>query len=486
MTTLSVLDAAREQPERPALTDGRSCVSFAELAARVRERMRALGPVLADPDVHRQLVAVTTGDGAASIETLLALIELGLTFIPLHQRSTPAEREALLGALPVRWLLTPSADGGIVLSPLEPRPSAFAGALLGQSPHLAALATSGSTGAPRVALLSRAAFEASAAASAAHLGWQASERWLLCLPLAHIGGLSVLTRCLLARQCVALVQPRPELGSSERLAAAITDTSPTLISMVPAQLDGLLELGERFVMPASVRGILTGGAAASPALLDRCDARAWPVLTSYGLTEACSQVATQTPGTRRGPGIGVGVPLPGVGLDIEDGVIRISGPTLASAYLGAGSEVPIGAAGFRTRDLGRIEAGQLYVLGRVDDLIISGGENVMPWEVESVLAGCEGVLEACVFGIPDARWGEAVVAGLRTRDEPGPLVASVARAARERLASFKRPRYYVCAAEFVYGKNGKLDRAATSARLAAIVGAAPDRHRAPEKRPSDG
>jgi o-succinylbenzoate---CoA ligase len=477
VTSLSVLDAAREVPERVALSDGHSSTTYAELGARVRQRMRALEPVAADPAARARLVAVTTGEGADTIETLLALVELGLTFIPLHQRSTPAEREALVAALPVRWWVEPAADG-ISLTQTEPRDSAFAAELLTRVPHLAALATSGSTGAPRVAVLSRAAFAAAAAASAAHLGWLEAERWLLCLPLAHIGGLSVLTRCLLARQAVALVAPQPAASSSERLAAAIAAASPTLISMVPAQLDGLLELGPRFELPASVRAILTGGAAASPSLLERCDARRWPVLTSYGLTEACSQVATQRPGTGRGPG--VGVPLPGIGVSIEDGVIQISGPTLATAYLGVGGETPIAATGFRTRDLGRLDAsGQLCVLGRVDDLLISGGENVVPWEVESMLARCEGVLEVCVFGVPDERWGEVVVAGLRTRSDADTLLPAVARAARRELAAFKRPRFYVCSAEFVYGKNGKLDRLATSAELRARVLAAPERYRAP-------
>jgi O-succinylbenzoic acid--CoA ligase len=478
VTSLSVLDAAREVPERVALSDGYRSTTYAELGERVRQRMRILQPVAADPAARARLVAVTAGEGADTLETLLALIELGLPFIPLHQRSTAAEREALVEALPVRWCLEPAAEGVVSLTQTTPRDSAFAAELLTRVPHLAALATSGSTGAPRVALLSRSAFTAAAAASAAHLGWRAAERWLLCLPLAHIGGLSVLTRCLLARQTVALVAPHSAARSTERLAVAIADTSPTLISMVPAQLDGLLELGAGFEMPASVRAILTGGAAASPNLLERCDARRWPVLTSYGLTEACSQVATQRLATARGPG--VGVPLPGIGVSIEDGVIQISGPTLATAYLGAGGESPIAATGFRTRDLGHIDAsGQLHVLGRVDDLLISGGENVMPWEVESVLARCEGVLEACVFGVPDERWGEVVVAGLRTRLEPDALLPSVARVARRELAAFKRPRFYVCTAEFVHGKNGKLDRQATSAALRARVLAAPERHRAP-------
>lgn len=480
MSTLSVLDAAREQPARVALTDGAFRLTFAALAERVRERMRQLAPLASAERPRGTLVAVVTDESAWTIETLLGLIELGVPFFPLHQRSTEAEREALLAALPVPWLVAASSADDVALTSRDYRASAHALRLLEAAPHLAALATSGSTGNPRVALLGRAAFLASAAASAAHLGWLPDERWLLCLPLAHIGGLSVVTRCLIARKTVVLLPPRTSVSSSERLAAALRDGAPTLASMVPAQLDGLLELEPRVVLPSRVRAILTGGAAASRRLLRDCAQRSWPVLTSYGLTEACSQVATQRPGTPHAEERGVGVPLPGIGVRIDAGVIHVDGPTLASGYVGAGADETIDAArGFRTRDLGRLDAdGALHVLGRVDDLIISGGENVAPWEIEPVLEACSGVLEACVFGVPDARWGEVVAAGLRTRagaDEA--LVAAAARAARQRLAPFRRPRFYVCVRQFEHGKNGKLDRAATIRGLRAAL--VPERHRAP-------
>jgi O-succinylbenzoic acid--CoA ligase len=485
LSTLSVLDAAREAPSRLALTDGRFELRFAELAERVRERMRQLAPLLAS-EPHSTLVAVTTDDGPATIETLLALIELRVPFFPLHQRATAIEREALLEVLPIPWLIEAAGTQACGLTARACRDSPHARRLLERTPQFAALATSGSTGQPRVALLSRAAFRASAAASAAHLGWRADDRWLLCLPLAHIGGLSVVTRCLIARRPLALLPPRSAASegqsSSERLADGIVSAAPTLISMVPAQLDGLLELGPRFELPRAVRVILTGGAASSRRLLRAAAERGWPVLTSYGLTEACSQVATQRPGTPHDEQRGVGVPLPGVGVRIESGVIHVDGPTLACGYIGAGVDETIDPAqGFRTRDLGRIDAaGELHVLGRIDDVIISGGENVAPAEIEAVLQTCAGVLEVCVFGVPDPRWGEAVVAGLRTREgDSVALISAAAGEARRRLAVFRRPKFYVCVPEFVHGKNGKLDRAATAHALGEELARAPERWRAP-------
>lgn len=476
MSALSVLQAARELPDQVALIDGAEITRFGELGERVRERMRSLAPLASE--ASPALVALDAPEQRTCLELILALIELGLPFFPLHQRATAAEKAALLSGLPVSSRVD-AQTSAIELSPLPGRLSAEAATVFTQTPILAAIATSGSTGAPRVALLGRAAFLAAAAASAARLGWQPEDRWLLCLPLAHIGGLSVVIRCLTARKGVVLSGGRAG-GSSEQLGAAIAAGRPTLISVVPAQLEGLLEL-QGFEMPRSVRVILTGGAASSPRLLERCEARAWPVLTSYGLTEACSQVATRSPGTRSGDEAGVGVPLPGIGVFIDDGLIRITGPTLAAGYLsGDRVETFDPTLGFRTRDMGRLDAaGQLHILGRADDLIISGGENVAPLEIEAALAQCPGVLEVCAFGVEDARWGQVVAAGIRTSETaPSELVAELAREARRRLATYKRPRYYVCAVDFAYGKNGKLDRRQTIATLRSRLEADPERYRA--------
>jgi O-succinylbenzoic acid--CoA ligase len=470
-----VLLAAREVPDQVALIDGPASIRFGELGERVRERMRALAPLASG--AGSELVALDAPEQRSCIELILALIELGVPFFPLHQRATATEKAALLSSLPVTCCVA-TQGAQLELRPLPGRLADEATAVFDRTPMLAAIATSGSSGAPRVALLARSAFAAAAAASAAVLGWRADDRWLLCLPLAHIGGLSVVTRCLTARKAVVLCGGRAG-SSSEQLAMAIDTGRPTLISVVPAQLDGLLGL-PGFELPGSVRVILTGGAASSPRLLERCAARAWPVLTSYGLTEACSQVATRLPGS--GEAAGVGAPLPGIGVSIEGGLIRVTGPTLASGYL-SGDRVELfdPVRGFLTRDMGHLDAaGQLHVLGRADDVIISGGENIAPLEIESALVQCPGVLEVCVFGVEDARWGQVVAAGIRTSDAvPSELVAELAREARRRLATYKRPRYYVCALEFTYGKNGKLDRQATIATLRERLEAEPARYRTP-------
>jgi len=470
MSTFSLLAAARELPQATALVIGQREIAFAELGERVRERLRELAPLAGQSGLARApLVALRASESVATLELIYALLELGRPFLPLHARLTAQESEALLARLPVECLLEPSEQGPVRTRARASRP--LTERELGwfqRTPQLAALTTSGSSGTPQVVLLSQRAFLAAAQASAANLGWQPDDRWLLCLPLAHIGGLSVVTRCLLARRPVVLGESgHPAESLEQRLARAILLGRPRLLSLVPTQLSALLQLGPRFELPAQVRAILTGGAAASPSLLRACAERAWPVLTSYGMTEACSQIATQRLGAIQEAGRGPGSVLPGVELRIVDGAIQVRGPTLFSGYL-LGPADPFDPEGwFSTGDLGRWDAeGQLHVLGRSDQLIISGGENVAPAEVEAALEACPGVLEACVFPVPDPYWGQLVAAGLRVPSgDPALLLDGVRGELERKLAAFKRPRRYALTNAFVYGPTGKLDRRATARAL---------------------
>ncbi len=356
---------------------------------------------------------------AETVARMRDLIRRRRPFVPIHPRLTPAERDVLrpdLAAIP---------DG-----------------------TLAVLYTSGTGGRPRGAILTRAAFIAAARASAARLGWRDDDRWLCSLPLAHVGGLSVLVRCMLARRPFVL-------GRGDRVAEDLVAHRATLVSLVPAQLARLLDGG--WTPPSWLRLVLLGGAAAPPRLLERAAAAGVPVVTTYGLTEACSQVATQIPGV---PGAGCGPPLPGLSLRIAEGDhIEIDGPTLFSGYLG---EPPRPPGWFATGDFGRLDAaGNLHVLGRRTDLIVTGGENVHPAEVEAYL-DARGV-PACVFGVADETWGQIVAAATTAPLEPGTLAD---------LAPFKRPRRVARVDALPLTPGGKPDRAAARA-LAERVGLVP-------------
>jgi O-succinylbenzoic acid--CoA ligase len=301
------------------------------------------------------------------------------------------------------------------------------------------LFTSGSTGEARGVVLSRTAIMAAALASEARLGWRADDAWLLALPLAHAGGLSIVVRCLIARRPIVLVEREGDLATMLPRA--------TLASFVPAQLEALVGKVE----PASLRAVVLGGAAASPALIERARAANWPVLASYGLTETFGQIATaKTPG-------GPLELLPGVEVTCDD-TIAIRAPQLATAYLDG---TPI-APRLVTADLGRLDAdGTLHVLGRRDDVIISGGEKVHPLEVEAVLAATPGVSAACAFALPDAKWGSIVGAAVATTAafDRGAALAAWHRA----LPPFARPRRLAALATLPALPSGKLDRRAIAA-----------------------
>jgi acyl-coenzyme A synthetase/AMP-(fatty) acid ligase/L-alanine-DL-glutamate epimerase-like enolase superfamily enzyme len=298
------------------------------------------------------------------------------------------------------------------------------------------LFTSGSTGPSRGVVLSRQALLANAEASAARLGWRDDDRWLVCLPLAHAGGLSIVIRCLLADKPIVLGD-----------VAQISDA--TIASLVPAQLAQLVEDPAWRASP-KLRAVLLGGAAAPPSLIEAALARGVPVLQTYGLTETFGQVATaRIPGGRP-------VALPAVelaaGTREAPAVIRIRGPMLATRYLDGGPIAPE----LVTADLGFLDGDELHVLGRADDVIISGGENVHPTQVEAVLAATPGVRAAAAFGVSDARWGQIVAAAITV--EPAFDRSRALELWHAQLPAHARPRLLAMVGELPRLPSGKIDR----------------------------
>jgi O-succinylbenzoic acid--CoA ligase len=456
----SLREAARERADSPAVVTTAGVLTFGDLWARVRPVARALN---AAPTRRGGAVAVVA---ALRLETLLAiyaLAELGIPMVLLHPRLTAAERSALVEASGAQLLLdeswTPPGQEADDQADDLPTPA------VGDEEPLAILFTSGSSGSPKGVELSRRAFRASAIGSAANLGWKAEDRWLLCMPLGHVGGLSVVLRCLAARVPIVL---SPWTGSLDGLLRDVDELGATLLSLVPTMLARILEEDPAYRFPSHVRAVLLGGDATSPALLAAAEARGVPVLTTYGMTEACSQIATLTPG-ERAAGSGVGRPLPGTEVRIVEGHIQARGPTLFTRYLPVGRfPSPFVDDGwFVTGDLGRLDdAGRLHVTGRSSDLIITGGENVDPREVEAALESCAGVRGACVFPLPDDRWGQIVVAALvldgSVHGDAAAGVAAVSAEVRTKLARHKWPRRLAPCDAFVLNATGKLDRRSTA------------------------
>ncbi len=297
--------------------------------------------------------------------------------------------------------------------------------------------TSGTTAGPKPVLLSYDNWLWNALGSMIALGLDPDERWLCPMPLAHVGGLSIQLRSAIYATTVVL----HERFDVDAVLHALMDARRriTLVSLVPTMLARLLDAGLR--EPPTLRRALLGGAAIAPALLARAREAGVPVSPSYGMTEACSQIATD------------GYPLLGTELRIApDGEVLVRGRTVASNVL-----APDGW--LHTGDLGTIGAdGRLSIAGRTGDMIISGGENVAPDEIEAVLLEHPAVSDAAVFGRADAIWGEAVVARLVIA--PGAAIDDDELRAHcaARLAPFKVPKAFERAATLPRGATGKLLR----------------------------
>jgi O-succinylbenzoic acid--CoA ligase len=275
----------------------------------------------------------------------------------------------------------------------------------------AVIFSSGSSGDPKGVALSGSALQASAKAHAENSGIQ-NGSWLLNLPIYHVGGFSVIARALFCRGSVIFAAPK---FSPEETLAYIREAGVNGLSLVPTALKRLITHDPEFLPPPTLKMVLLGGAGVSPEILTESRRRNWPVFCTYGMTEHCSQIATET-----FPGSGLR-PLPGVEVRIAgDGEILVNSPCLASGYYVAGkfTGLPRTSGFFSTGDLGAVNEGRLSISGRKSELIISGGVNIFPAEVENALARAPGVADCGVVGLPDPEWGEAVCAAIVAANEP--------------------------------------------------------------------
>jgi len=477
-------------PGAAAVIHGGRSIAWAELAARAEALARGLRARGVEPGDR---VAAILGNDPDLLALLHAASLAGALLVPLGPRHTPAEVAFALIDTEARLLVAPEAG------PLA-ETAALAAKEAGDTPvstpdriaadgstrsmarrtaepiaagaPLAILHTSGTTGRPKGAVLSHGALAASAIASAAHLGALPEERWLACMPFHHVGGLAIAVRAVLFGATVVL----HERFDPERASHALDREQIALASFVPTMLRRVLEVrGERRA-PRTLRALLVGGAACPPELLERAWRAGWPALPTYGLTEAGSQVATLPPHE-----IGTadpqtsGRPLLGTEVEIRDeagralppgepGEICVRSPTLMSGYWRRPEATATALCGgwLHTGDAGLLTPeGHLRVLDRRRDLIVSGGENVYPAEVEAALLAHPDVADAGVAGAPDPDLGQRVAAWIVPHpDRPAPDLAALQAWLRPRLAAYKLPRALHLAASLPRNASGKLRRGA--------------------------
>jgi O-succinylbenzoic acid--CoA ligase len=305
-----------------------------------------------------------------------------------------------------------------------------------------------------------------AIASALHLGHHRDDIWLAAMPLYHVGGLAILFRAVITGAGIDL-HPRFD---ADRANAAI-DGGTTLVSVVPAMLQRMLDARAAAPWPMHLRCVLLGGSAAPAELIERCLRDGLPVAPTYGLTETASQVTTLLPeqAARKLGSSGVPLPLTDVRIASDHdtagadrpGEIEVRGPTVSPGYLGDIADEPgFGATGwFRTGDVGYLDDdGYLYVVDRRDDVIVSGGENIAPAQIERVLLDHPGVLDVGVVGIPDARWGAVPIAAVVWSGDEQVAETDLLAHCADRLAPFKIPTRWLSLAELPRTASGKLQR----------------------------
>ena len=376
------------------------------------------------------LVAIALPRPAAA-RAVVAAWEAGEAVLPLDPEAPAPELKGILAAARPTHLL--DAGGRSRLPGGEPAEAGLA----------VVLATSGTSGTPKVVELGADAVRWSALATSRALAAGPGDRWLCCLPLHRVAGLAVVARAWHTGLPIE-VHERFDPGAVRAAAGRAT-----LVSLVPAMLRRLLAAGDE---AARFRRVLLGGGPVPADLVEEAARRGIGLVRTYGLTETFGGMVHD------------GHPLDGAELRIggPEGELLVRGPMLLRRYRGDPGRTADALAGgwLRTGDLGRIgPGGRLEVLGRSDDLVISGGVNVHPDEVEAVLAAHPGVAEAAVAGRPDPEWGQRVAAFVVPRDPANPPTLAELRAfAGERLAPAKAPRELVLLPALPRSPSGKLLR----------------------------
>ncbi len=453
---------SRLSPDRIALESDGVSLTYRELDAAVDAMTAGLLNTGVKPG---EIVALLALNGAPFAQAVHAMARAGAVLMPLNLRLTPDELAWQITDSNAPRVLYDAAHRHIAVAlreevvPLELLDiEALAVHLSAPSSEarfdLAALHsvvyTSGTTGRPKGAMLTYGNHLWSATASALNLGLQPDDRWLACLPLFHVGGLSILLRSVIYGT-TAVIHPGFDPA---RVNTAIEDEGVTIVSVVANMLQRMLDERSDRPYPASLRCVLLGGGPAPEPLLRRCAAIGVPAVQTYGLTETASQIATLAPDDALRKLGSAGKPLLGAELRIVDesgtgcapgdaGEIVVRGPSVTPGYLNRPDETAaaINDRWLHTGDLGYLDdEGYLYVLDRRDDLIVSGGENVYPAEIEATLQSHPDVIEAGVYGVDDERWGRAPVAVVVRREGATTGAESLLTFCRERLAAYKTPK----------------------------------------------
>jgi len=426
-------------------------------------------------------VGVLSKNSALQVQSFLALSMIGAVIVPLKHKLKPPElkyqiEDAECNTIIAQDYFLPSlpqnisfiSSGELQHSIQKYTPNFDSDSTISLDNTMTIFYTSGTTGNPKGVMLTYKNFLYSAMANSLNMGLQQNDLWLACLPLDHIGGFSILTRSVIQGTAILLLD---HFEATETL--QLLESKPvTIVSLVPTMLKRLLEAGLD-IQNTSIRVILLGGAPPPPQLVSEALDRDLPVLRSYGMTETCSQVVTTPLNLVYQNYSSSGIPLPFTQIKILNesaiecepgtiGEICVQGPTIMQGYWNnlEATEMTIDRNGwFWTGDFGYLDEKQnLYTVSRRENLIVTGGENVYPEEVESVLNSHPSIVESCVFGVEDVEWGHKVIAVIQFYQDSELNEEQISKFLTKRLARYKLPKEVISVEQFPHTNSGKLKR----------------------------
>jgi fatty-acyl-CoA synthase len=461
---------ADREPDKPAVVMTDATLTYADLERRtwqVAATLREHGVRIGDR------VGVLHDNGLEFLPATLAIMRIGAVFVPLNTRLADAELAALVRDSRPRVLVTESAaadrlpdvlDGAGLPCLFTDRPETWPGADAPATPFevgdfdedaaAGLFYTSGTTGLPKGAIITHRNIRSVSTSLAVDIGFTRHDRPLVSLPISVSGAMlaGVLPFLHLGCSIRLLERPDPQL-----IADAIRDYRPSYMANVPTVFKALLDhpAFDDLDLTCFTR-VLSAAASMPVSLIERFRERGLAVFVQgYGLTESCGFSTSLMPedAVRKAGSIGKPFLYSDVRVFLPDGCeaapgevgeLCVSGPSVMAGYWERPDERPVVDGWLRTGDLGHADQeGYLYVTGRLKDMVISGGYNVYPAEVENVVYRLQGVAEVAVIGVPDEQWGERVVAVVRAR--PGERIAAedVLAACRAELAGYKCPKEVV-------------------------------------------
>ncbi|WP_240375733.1 o-succinylbenzoate--CoA ligase [Bacillus piscicola] len=463
-------------PERQALEFQGSQWTFQQLDEEVTDMAARLA---ASGIKEGEYCALLLRNHADSVIIIHALFYIGARIVMLNHKLTTKELDWQFQDSGASWIISEEQFGEKLqefpkesvrkkedLAQISKKESLLLKEEFCQDETATIMYTSGTTGRPKGVIQTFGNHWWSAVGSVLNLGLQEKDRWYCAVPIFHISGLSILMRSVIYGMKVVLAETFVE----QEVNRSIREDGVTIVSVVSAMLNRMLaDVGDGGY-PDHFRCMLLGGGPAPKPLLEECKEKHIPVFQTYGMTETSSQIVTLSPedslrklGSAGKPLFSAQIKIVKEGKEAPAGTageIVMKGPNVTKGYLHRpeATAQAIKNGWLYSGDIGFIdEEGFLYVLDRRSDLIISGGENVYPAEVEAVLRAHPQVFEAAVVGRKDKQWGEVPAAFIVAKDK-GTTATELEAFCKKQLAAYKVPRTYLFCKELPRNGAGKVVR----------------------------